>query len=239
MPKRAWPTTGNRASLLPGDPIANRTAPAGASRQIRLGQQAVAVEDHRVDVHRYAHPASIGLAGGPGWGIPHAGPAVRLTYTAGARRQADSHDRDTRTDQAIRICHCCLGADVHRPARRGHRVPRPQRRREVHHDADDRGPGRTHLRNGSGERQAAAGARRAAAGTGRHARPAGRAPQPLRLPPPARPRPDLRHPPRPGGRAHRGGRPGRRGQPRRGQVLPGHVPAAGHRRRAARRPAHE
>ena len=51
----------------------------------------------------------------------------------------------------------------HRPAGRGHRLPRPQRRRQVHHHADDPGPGRADQRRGHHRRPATTPSSRAAA----------------------------------------------------------------------------
>src|SRR5690349_6947986 len=173
-----------------------------------------------------------------GWGFPQAGQAGRPNYRKPPVRHRGCHDRDPRTDQAVRAHHRRLGPDVHRPARHGHRLPRAERRREVHHDAHDPRPGRADQRLGHGQRPAAAGARRAAARGRRHAGPAGGAPVPQRLPPPARARPDHRHPPVPGGRGDRRGRAALGGGPAGRQVLPRHGAAARHRRRAARRPGH-
>ena len=83
--------------------------------------------------------------------------------------------------------------EFHRPARHRHRLPRPERRREVHHDADDRRARRAHAPAGPRQRQATTATRRrplrelgvAAGGQGRAHRPVG--PQP-----PARPGPDAR-----------------------------------------------
>ena len=54
----------------------------------------------------------------------------------------DDHDRGHRSHQALRRQDCRRRPDVHRPARGGHRLPRPERRREVDDHADDPRSGR-------------------------------------------------------------------------------------------------
>src|SRR5690606_20736034 len=156
---------------------------------------------------------------------------------AGRVPRVADHGHRRAPDQEVRRQDRCRRPLVHRPPGRRHRVPRPERRREVDHDAHARGARPAHV--GTDHRRWAA------------------------LPRPARPAAARRHPPRrrrgapgaqrtrppPRDRAHalpprtarrRGARPrrpgGRRAQARR-RVLAGHGAAARDRGRPARRPA--
>src|SRR5689334_8686774 len=62
-----------------------------------------------------------------GWGFPQSPSAERPSPRTPGRRQGGGHDRDSRTDKALRSHHRRLGPDVHRPAGHGHRIPRAER----------------------------------------------------------------------------------------------------------------
>src|SRR6516164_5000918 len=151
-------------------------------------------------------------------------------------RSPYSDDRSPRPGQALRLHHGRQRPVFLDPARPGHRVPRPERRREDHHHADDPGPGRAdaglgHRRRPQLPRPAGAHAR-----GGRPPRRQGTARWPPGPRPPAMPGPEQRHPPPKGGRGarHRGS--GGRGQAAGEGLLAGHGPAARHRLGAARGP---
>ena len=135
-------------------------------------------------------------------------------------------DRGQRPDQALRPRHGGRRRQLRGSARRGHGLPRPQRRRQDHHPAHDPRARPSHQRHGHRGGQALRGARRAHADGRRRSRalglpsgPAGARPPPHGRPggPPARVA---------SGRGARGGGPHRCRRPPRRPVLAGHAPAA-------------
>ena len=66
-----------------------------------------------------------------------AGTDRRPTRAAGRRRQADGHDHGRTSQQAVRDPPGRRRRVVHLRTRHGDRLPRPQRRRQVHHHAHD------------------------------------------------------------------------------------------------------
>ena len=63
------------------------------------------------------------------------------------RNQADRHDHCASTDQALRRIHHCRPGRLRRPGRHHHRLPRTQRRRQVHRPADVGRAHRAHRRH--------------------------------------------------------------------------------------------
>src|ERR1700734_2043848 len=119
--------------------------------------------------------------------------------TRGARTGlAWSDDRSPRAGQALRLHRGRQRPVFLHPARPGHRLPRPERRREDHHHADDPGPRRADA--GLGNRRRAQLPRPAGthARGGRPPRRQGAARGPPGPRPPAVPGPEERNPPQPG-----------------------------------------
>jgi hypothetical protein len=149
---------------------------------------------------------------------------------------ASSDDRSPEPGQALRLHRGRQRPLFLHPARHGHRLPRPERRREDHHHADDPGPRRAdaglgHRRRPQLPRPAGTHAR-----GGRSPRRQGAARWPPGLRPPALPGPEQRHPPQPGGRGAPHRRSRGRGQASGEGLLAGHGPAARHRLGAPRGP---
>src|SRR5580693_4290777 len=161
---------------------------------------------------------------------------VRGSHCDQEGRTDAGHDRSQRIAQAVRAGPGAGRHVVHRRARPGHRLRRPERGRQVHHHAGHTRPGRGRRGQGPGRRQAvrqpaaADAGPRLAAGRGRAAA------EPYRPQPPALAGalagPDRQA----GGRDDRAGGPAGRGQAASGRLLAGHAAAAGHRRGDARRP---
>ena len=125
-------------------------------------------------------------------------------------------DRSPRSLETLRRQARRRPPDVHRAPGHGHRLPRPERRRQVDDDAHDPRPRPADDRLGHRQRQGLPGPRRAAAGGRRDPRGARDPHRPVRLHAPARARPDARHPAQPRGRGDRARRAaGRRPQARR------------------------
>ena len=169
---------------------------------------------------------------------PWSFPALSPMCAGAGSGEREAHDHSRVTHPEVRRLHGRRRRHLHRPARPGHRLPRPQRRRQVHHHADHGRPHPGHLRLRPHRRR------------------------PLRRP--DQPRPRGRRPPRRLGAARRTHRPrdphhraahdgaaqgprrrdARPGQPHAGgggppgpQLLPRHAAAARHRGRPHRRPA--
>jgi amino acid efflux transporter len=135
-----------------------------------------------------------------GWHAAAAGRAVSVaSITSELHATKGMHDDPgTGARQALRRHRCGQRLQLHDPARRGHGVPRPERRRQDHHHAADPRPGPPVRRVRHRQRQALRPAARPdARGRGAAGR-RGRARRPHRAPPPARPGPDQRHRPSPG-----------------------------------------
>ncbi|CAA9259058.1 MAG: Efflux ABC transporter, ATP-binding protein, partial [uncultured Corynebacteriales bacterium] len=145
-------------------------------------------------------------------------------------------DRGPRPDQALRRRRRGGRPDLRRASRAGHRLPRPQRRRQVDDHAHGARARPAQCRAGArrrardGDRGRAAQARRGAA------RPRRGPPRPLGPRPPAGGRPHRRPVVPPGRRGPRAGRPRQGGPPSGEGLLAGHAAAARDRHRAARRP---
>ena len=145
-------------------------------------------------------------------------------------RGCPADDRSHRPDQALRIHAGRRRPVVHRPARHRHRIPRAERRRQVHDDADDPRPGQPDQRQRHHRRPALHAAeaaddldRRAA---GRQLDPS----QPVRAVPPAVHGGGQQDRQRPGRRGPGDGRSGQRRDEGGRQVQPRHEAAARHRR---------
>ena len=67
-------------------------------------------------------------------------------------RKGNHHDRSGKSQQAIWHQARRGRTEFRRPTGHRHRFPRPERRREIHHDADDRRPGPTDHRTGHRQR---------------------------------------------------------------------------------------
>src|SRR6478609_8517178 len=140
--------------------------------------------------------------------------------------KVDPDDPGTRADQALRRHARCRCAVLHRGARDRDGLPRPERRRQVDHDADDDGAGSADLRIGARQRPAV---RRAPGPPPSGRRPAGGSSPPpgTQCPqPPGLAGSHQRHRAvarRPGSRH---GGPDRGGGPASGWILPRHGPAA-------------
>ena len=153
-----------------------------------------------------------------------------------------TRDRGSRPDQALRPDNSGRSAELRRPPRRRHRLPRAERVRQVHHHAPDPGPGHGRPRHGQGRRPRLPRPAVPAPRGRRAARSQGLLPGPQRPGAPAGAGRQQRHRAQPGRRnpPHRGPPqcwPTRGGRPQGRPALPGHGPAARHRGRAARRPA--
>ncbi len=154
-----------------------------------------------------------------------------------AARHPGAHDRGPTPDQALRRPDECRRRVLQLPDRAGHRLPGPQRCRQVHHDADDLRVDPTLGRWVDRRRHRLprpAGARPEDRRPARRIRPARRPDgtgDPVAVRPGARP---ARGPCRADARAGRSRRSGRRPPGRR--VQPGHAPAPRYRARAARGP---
>ena len=160
-------------------------------------------------------------------------------------REEATRDRGPRPDQALRPGDGGRPAELRRPPRHRHRLPRAERVRQVHYHAPDPGPGRGRPRHGQDRRPclprpavSAPRGRRAARGFRVQSVP----PRPQRPGAPAGAGRQQRHPAQPGRRNAPPRRPPQRwptrgGQPQGGPAFPGHGPAARHRGCAARRPA--
>src|SRR5690606_2857634 len=179
----------------------------------------------------------------------HAPPGGRRGLTANSQERSGrgdpdgrafghDHDRSARPDQAVRAADGGGRPVVHRRTRTRDRLPGPERRREVHHDADDPGAHAAHERFGAGGRPGVRAAARPPHRGGRPARRRGPPPRPAGCGPPARDRAEQRHPARPRRRGAADGRPGEGRPPQGGRVLARDAAAARHRGRAARRPPH-
>jgi amino acid efflux transporter len=136
-----------------------------------------------------------------GWLAAAAEPGVFVaSFSSEITRWKGTHDdRGTGARQAVRCHRGGRRPQFHHPARPGHRIPRPERRRQDHHHAADPGPGLPVRRVGHRQRQVLRSARRPdARGRGAAGR-RGRARRPHRPQSPARAGPDQRHRPAPGG----------------------------------------
>ena len=140
--------------------------------------------------------------------------------------------------QALRDHRRRRPAQLRGSGRRGHRLPRPERRRQVHHDADDGRARPAHLRPGHDQRPPL---RRPAVPAAPRRCPARSPSDPSRT---QRPQPPAlagrlqRDRPPPGRRGPRTRRSGERRRPPLGRVLARDGPTPRHRHRPARRPGH-
>ena len=153
------------------------------------------------DVKVQGHPAQ-SLSGCPALRVRKSPPRTGCAPQRHRRRalaRVVVHDRDTRTDQDATDRTTAV-SDLTFTVRPGVVTGflGPNGAGKSHHHADDPRPGRADQRLGPGQRPSAPEPRRAAARDRRDAGPAGGPPVPQRLPPPARARADLRHPPVPG-----------------------------------------
>src|SRR6266568_1532822 len=165
-------------------------------------------------------------------------PRVRQAEASSSASEEVPGDRGPRPDQALRPDNGGRSAELRRPPRRRHRLPRAERVRQVHHHAPDPGPGRGRPRRHGQDRRPRLPRPAVPAPRGRRAaRGQGLPPGPQRQGAPDRAGRQQRHPGNPGGRGAPLGRSADRSQPQGRPALPGHGPAAGHRRRAARRSA--
>src|ERR1022692_4248300 len=143
--------------------------------------------------------------------------------TRAARR---SDDRGQVPDETLRPDNGRQLTHLRRDARHGDRVPRPERIRQVHHNADDHGAGCAGRGPGHDLRPRLPRAALAAARGGLDAGGQELPSRPQRAQSPARPGGEQCHPARPGGRGARDRRPGNGRRPAGREVLARHGPAA-------------
>ena len=233
--RRSPPCAPGLRCLLPGQPGAapgKQPAQVGngrsssASRSRWAGSPTWSSAGRASRLSRRSFLAGHGLRStGASWSAPGAAGAG-----AASRRARPGHDRGGRADQAVRPGHRGGRPELHGPSRAGDRLPRPERRREDHHDADHPGPGRPDLGHGRSSAAAVPGDHPPAA-PGRRA--AGRrrgAPGANRLRPCAVGRAEQRHRAAPGRRGAPADRAGERRRQARQGVLARHEAAARHRR---------